>query len=77
MAGRLSISIPAPRLPTAAGRPSMPIRLPRSRPDSMQPIRVSDVGGPSDREHPIERFAIVSEQEPGFNARGSSWILGA
>jgi hypothetical protein len=43
----------------------------------MQPIRVNDLGGPSDREHPIERFAIVSEQEPGFNARGSSWILGA
>jgi hypothetical protein len=43
----------------------------------MQPIRGGDLGGATDRERPVERFAIIGEQEPRLGARGVVGILGA
>jgi hypothetical protein len=43
----------------------------------MQLIRGRDLDGATNREHPVERFAIVGEQESRLDAHVSTGILGA
>ena len=57
-------------------RSSMSVPSQRSPTDSMQPIRGGDLGGATDRERPVERFAIVGEQESRLAARGGAAKMG-